>query len=1437
MKTCQFKAGYLADAVAKVINVFKGGISTGRTEGQNKLCQIDGLLQYASSFDVEFPHECNAEDKKSDPVVATLSNIISRGLPTRAPLLLEELFVNIGLTTKDESEFTLDFTQCIEALDYTTIFELLHIVEPQLDIQRENYAGQLDSDAEWQFLNETFGKSPFCKQILQPKRAFNAINSKTDEAQSATFHFEFPYMYANAKTKKQGIIFNVDGHPSTPATYRVYDKYGDAQSGADFRTLRQEIYEEGRDRSAITAQQAIFDIFSKNYNRDVRKYLKTYTLLFTPLAVARIQKTLLEHFQCNPKLLDNSSLAVCIIERDIPCGAIAVQSLQYLFENLNALLRDAYTTSLPKIHLTIIKNSEWTLDTRLHMGEDIQKIEYLDKAKFDILIDHSILRRSGLYRENDEHRLKDAIKIRSAHYVDYSFLSTRQCLCADLLVYRPFVERNEDGSYTTIEKHKDNITFFLQEIFRKKAFREGQLPIVSRALQQKSVLGLLPTGGGKSISYQIAAFLQPGICLVVEPIKSIMEDQIRVLSENGIDCCGLIHANISDIEENNRLVDFLYGENMFFFISPEKFITESFRNILKKIDASRLEMAFSYCVIDEIHCVSEWGHDFRATYPMLRDNTVQLLKSRSKTGVAPLIGLTATASYDVVSDIERELGIERLDAADAVVAIENTIRPELFFNIVDATDDDRIRVLNNCISTLCPFLQQINTESLLRKSIGDHLKNFDENLKINYKKLLLDKNILENKSHNDLNIIVICPVKGQPDDEKGIHHVFEHLSSHSKGYFYAVGDDDRNGNALDVQLHFQSFFANKTRHIVCTKAFGMGIDKQDIRAVYHYYYPGSIEGLVQESGRAGRDRKIAVENILVSNASHYIIDVQKLFHENIHNPLFQNKDTRFAITQAFSERWNDSSRKYEKRTFSTLKDIIAAIDNSNFSLKNTSGNRYNILSSEDSESIRKIIKAKESPASDRFKYIVKKNLDREIHDLFYDKSFKGIDVERSQFWNLFTTKEFVLVGDQRNDMPNQKILANTVEGAVDGETFTFYIAETKIFDEHATIEKILEILAVDPTTPSQWNNKPILELTKDCFKLSKDFRDFLLRLDRYDIIKYVDLTEEQTARIIKLYYRDRDKADTEKLLFRMRSAGLLIDCLKDQKKGFYTCKFLKHASIDNYVNNIKDYLCRYLSERNAVQEIEKLRLRFRTDSVARNLIESMYFLSEFTYREIAAKRKQAIDEIEEILETSISDPLYQKDWYARNQYIKEEIYYHFNSKYARHGFKINGQPFSLLDDYFDNLLSQEEILSKYMDPFDKDEADQNNFKHLLGACKKVYRSLSQYNQGDEWALHLLMAFAICGINDESYTMAARCIELGLENLYKDVYSGKYDLDRTERIYANYLKKLRELAKIDSILFEHIKVIRAKILLRLQSEGVDRLWETADKFLHAELPAM
>jgi RecQ family ATP-dependent DNA helicase len=1420
----QFKAAYIVDTIAKVVTDFKAKLDKHKPVDQTKLDQIDGLLQYTSSFEVEFPYKHDPDYKKLNPVLASLNNIITRGLPTRVPLILENLFSKINLTEQSKDEFELNFTTAKTPISFESIFELLHIIEPSLEISRANYGGNLGSDGEWKFLDKDLAEHPYGKQILQSQREFATINRNLAGGRNLDFSFEFPYLNSQTSNlKKRGVIFEYDGSQHKINSYKYYDLYrDDAADESNFETLRQPSDRLKLDAAIINQfKKEIFQIFKKNYEKNITKHLADYSLIFIPIAVARIQKTILEFLLVHPELFKKEKIKVAIVERDLPCGAIAIKSLQDLFLNINAILNDSDKLQLPKIELTIFENSKWVIDVELHLHAIRQDENYFKQNQFDILIDNSVLRRSNIYKEENFQSDK-AIKIRSSHYFDSSFGKSRRVYCADFLHYNALVRKKDDGSYIPIVKYEGHINFFIQNIFRKVGFREGQLPIISRALQQKPVIGLLPTGGGKSLTFQLPSFLQPGLCLVVDPIKSLMEDQVRVLKQNWIDCCDFINSNLRREDKVKKLIDFRYGETMFLFISPERFVMQDFRNIIHTIDVSKFGLSFSYCVIDEVHCVSEWGHDFRSTYLMLGKNSQRFAKTKTNKAVS-LIGLTATASFDVLADIERELQIQHDDVAEAIIMIENTIRPELFFRVTDVTALDRINELNNDFSNIGSNLQKLNNLELIEKSKHHHKENFND-VEVFSKRILFkneeDELIdLKQKNQDDFFAIIFCPVKGHKGNEKGVDFVYQHLNSNSKGFFYSSETEEE---SKEVQEHFENFTTDKTKHIVCTKAFGMGIDKNDIRSTYHFVYSGSLESLVQEAGRSGRDKKISEANILISKTEYFKVDIYKFFSDNKENKLIQNKFTRKAARQSFEKKWIEKTKSFEIISYLSLEETLQAIEVTDFSLLKKDGTKYNILPVESIAELK--AKLKEKDKNGHYKYITEKYDDRNIHDYFHEISFKGVDTEKSQFLNLFKVKEFQLINGDIVNIEKQDTLTNTFDNCMK-ETFQFIVTAQKKYPDSTEI--ICKLLGVNPTSeinPPHFT-KTFQEAVKSAYTYSHDFNDFLFLLEENSVKELSKITQEVKVKLLFVYSRDRETAnDTGRLIYRMHSMGFLEDYLIDyNKNNLYSCTFRKYNSIDEYTIIIEKYLRRYLSENTAMENIAELQSRLSKPTLIDNIIECLNFLSEFSYKEIASKRKRATDEIENILNTSITEDKYVNDWYEQNLFIKEQIYFYFNAKYARIDFKINGKPFSLLDDYQNEENSKEELLEKYLNVFRLDGTEQNNYKHMMGSCKKILRSLSETDLNNEWLLRLLKAFAMYSVNNASYISEANEeLERGFDNLYKDEPFHENNFEMIEPIFETYFQKLQSNIQEDNPSFKDIKLIRAKLLLKMQTLGIEKL---------------
>ncbi len=330
----------------------------------------------------------------------------------------------------------------------------------------------------------------------------------------------------------------------------------------------------------------------------------------------------------------------------------------------------------------------------------------------------------------------------------------------------------------------------LKEYWGYDSFRPKQEDIVSSALDGKDVLAILPTGGGKSVCFQVPAMMREGIAIVVTPLIALMKDQVQNLNDRGIRAL-CVNAGMSRREVDLTLNNAAYGDFKFLYVSPERLGTQLFRQYVR-------EMNVSFIVVDEAHCISQWGYDFRPDY-------LQIGELREIVD-APVIALTATATPKVAEDI-----MDRLDFEEKNLIKSGFERPNLSY-IVRQCEDKLGQMLNICGSVAGTGIVYVRS-----RAKTEELSAF------------LNAN--------------------------GVQASFYHAG---------LGPDSRS----DRQARWKS---GNIRVMVCTNAFGMGIDKPDVRFVIHYDVPDSPEAYFQEAGRGGRDGKRSYA-VLLWNSS----DIKRL---------------------------------------------------------------------------------------------------------------------------------------------------------------------------------------------------------------------------------------------------------------------------------------------------------------------------------------------------------------------------------------------------------------------------------------------------------------------------------------------------------------------------------------------------------------------------------
>lgn len=1320
---------------------FSGQILQAVKNHINKSEKRDFWMQLCNDLSVFYckNNRLNSVDNEQEhPIFSVIDNQLSRGLPTITSINIERLFAetfelteektsNIGSITFDFSEDATDFMRCLVIADSRT-------TELNNETTFQTWEQHGGSEFEKIFFKNRFQQfGNKVNQLLQLQRTISSIVGGTISGQDLFYDqttdllLEFP----RVENFPNGLVIEIDGsqHNVEPQISKdnLRKHFANENGYQTVRIKTTEVNAIPQDKQN-QIQQYLLHPYSQYFSQNIssplfnsEEGLNYLQLFLSPFGIARVQKTIIKAIKKNLIDLSKENLSIAIIERDLPCGKSAINDLLIQIENLS-LLQNGEKFPMPIIDVKIFNTIEFA-DCKLNEGNNAQLFSNdIDFRGYDLTIDISILSYSTFLNKPTTSSPNKTIVIRSAHHTDekrkFNFYPTIA-----------YVNAPANREAESIEQ----LNFFLQSLFRKESFREGQVEILSKALEKKNSIALLPTGAGKSLTYQLASLLQPGLTIVVDPIKALMKDQDENLKSASIDATVYINASLSAAKKKENIKRYSEGEFLFAFVSPERFVIEDFRNSIASIP--NFNRNFSYCVIDEAHCVSEWGHDFRTAYLKLGDNSRKFCFSGHEGENISTLGLTGTASFDVLSDVQREVGLQN---DSDIIRPEKLKRDELKFKIRNVN-----AVLNaaNNAWNIKTTVYSASKNVLLNTLQSDLMTEFDAD---NFAEFIKADGANSNCG------LIFCPHATGTDIS--VQKIADFLKTSFPTVAHLIGEYHGSGDNNDETQ--DKFKDNKITLLIATKAFGMGIDKPNIRFTVHVTHPISIEGFYQEAGRAGRDRENAVCYILHCNNLRLPVgntaarDIQDSFLYNS----FKGRDFEKSITfemldritfphtpkknQVEQEIFEDTGKEIKFRPFPNPPQAAHTIyingeqngqnyGSININTLNINTNGNNMLS--------------QAEAVDLLQAISNKIREQ-----------KPANVDLVSWLNSTQRTQ----QQQGLEQLLQNIPANQTQSLTIGL-------------ENDGIQRVVDYLQ------PQYNefDYALVKKARGFCRSDNDFVDNLIYNYRRKPNATITFNQTQITEIKSFYTKIRLDNDTLKTIYRLSILGVIEDyTIQYPSLVTVVCKKLSDPEI---LNNLEKYVERYLT-RISAQAV-------RTDAPSRNqntmLRKCVDYLIDFTYDKVFDKRKKALENIEEAVVAGLT----------RNEGFIRTVNDYFDSQYVEELYQAtsDGDEFD-----FDILFT---YISKVGD-------DKNLQQQLRGSANRLLES-----NPDNPVFSWLVYYSSILLKDRDNKKVQEYFANGFKYYYNEGNGYSYeDLDREiEKLsfeiqrhdndsYENHLKQIATL---------------------------------------------
>jgi len=1217
----QLKAGY-----------FTSGIESLKTS-DTMAYKVDSLMENLSYFDLDTNIELS--DTCDDAAVALMYNIVSRGTPTYASQFVEDILsTTIGKTLKRISDNGTIYRDIQKPEVRDMVFRALHVIDPRVGIAQPK-GGNAKAQAVYRFLRE--GAVPavgnYIWQLAEVQRNYEDLLRF-----SPNFRREMDMLKADPNygfiSQKCDLSFHVPYCTNTAGD--VVYQFNTDRNGVDttdyiteeqVSALLRSINVEGRvivrdshnpsDRTEELSNFAMCEYFDKlRMNYECPLYLtedgiEALQLALTPLAIARVQKVVLEAINSGTLSLDAKSWDICVIERDVPCAFLAMEDLRQHFNRFFILENQG--RKFPQVKLEIFHTEEFasTELNLLYQGSRDDISEYNPLRRYDLLIDISVLRRAAFDPEvpptiTDRYAVIRSSKSPSADtrllFSDYITYDIEKSMAeGDPDAGDADDDDEDDDDNDCYTEQEDALRFFLKNIFAKNDFMPGQIESVRQLLNGNNLLHVSGPATGKTLIMLMAAMMKPGYSFVLPPTIAVMDSQFNTLRERRIDCCYYISPVLQNSYNRGMAVrEVVGGHSLITFVSPSLVHDPYIRTVFAGINERHIPIYF--IMLDEAQRISLQTTEYRAYYQDIRNIIAGNFSSEN---------------------------IQMLRIGAFASTMEGNVQKE----IAEKLHTDATIVLYDTFGALTDTGVTIHEVDLRGVGNTDDLAAYSLKLKQQEVETLLQPMMKKNASTKAL-ILSIKP----PFDSVDVYGESNRVCDTDTAHY--LGDIDEDYEPVSSSLAYRSMkeldrfcSSDGTRILAATYSAGLGMHAKGLRRIVHMEPPLSLDQFCRANGRGAKGDNVQVDLYMNTVPSKY-----------------GNRDTNFD-TAANLRRLSlltPGADKEKSVIAGLLYGVVFPIRTDRNNIIDAVYNEFGVEIDTDTEPMvhpyQLYIYSRGREKS--YGHIDFRTKKLHMPEMQYDQPLA--EKLQKYIYDIIadnTEDPLAYLATMETEFPSQENdgIQTAIDAIMEGKKTTVEIPfYNNAFQEAAHLLSTALQTTVDHTTVQR------------CYNRTQCLEDLERMLANDYSVRTKNLDEQQRNQLRAMYLRFRNRKDTLLAVSRMKEIDIIDDYLVNAATGIITVSLTKHNK-DFYRMKLLPILQRNLTRERMLQYISAIEEEkyLKVESYINVLID-------FFYSEIYPLYEKSAMETSKFFETVLQK---QKDGTISTKQISENLNSYFKSRF------------------------------------------------------------------------------------------------------------------------------------------------------------------------------